>query len=198
MNIFLTANRLQSGFVIMIAFSLMFLSFNLHADEPQDAPNFSLMSKVADSKDGKAQSADSKPGEMVSLTDHAGQVVLVNFWASWCEPCRTEMPILDAIYEEYKGLGLTVLGVNAEADSTSAFKFLDKTSVGFPILLDPEDKVTQLYEVDAMPTTVIIGRNGKIRSRHRGYREGYKALYEQEIKALLKEKSAKDTKQSKQ
>ena len=126
-------------------------------------------------------------GKNIKLSDYKGQVVLLNFWASWCGPCRQEMPLLEGLYQKYKDLGVVFLGINVQAQSDKAFEFLQKVPVTFPILLDTESTVSQLYKIDAMPTTVIIDRDGNIRTLHRGYKDGYEDLYEKDIKKLARE-----------
>ena len=129
----------------------------------------------------------SASGENIRLSEYRGQVVLINFWASWCGPCRQEMPHLDAIQQKYEALGFTVFGVNVEQDRAMADKVLRDIPVSFPILFDEENKVSQRYDVDAMPTTVLVDRNGEIRFMHRGYKPGYELEYEKQIKALIRE-----------
>ena len=104
----------------------------------------------------------------LSLADLKGQVVLINFWASWCGPCRQEMPVLEQLYKKYKSAGFTLLGVNVEPKSAEAEGFLKSTPVSFPILFDPDSKVSKLYEVSGMPSTVILDRTGKVRYIHHG------------------------------
>lgn len=138
---------------------------------------------------GKAPafSLPSNSGGSDSLANHAGDVVMINFWASWCEPCRTEFPLIDALYKKYRKLGFTVLAVNIEPDSKAAQGFLKNTPVSFPVLLDGKNSVSETYKVDAMPTTVIVDRTGNMRFLHRGYQPGYEAEYEKNIRALLRE-----------
>lgn len=129
----------------------------------------------------------SNQGENLRLEDYRGQVVMLNFWASWCGPCRTEMPLMDDIYQEYKDLGFTVLAVNVDEDSTDAKRFLDAVPVSYPILYDNTSTVTAAYGVDAMPTTVMIDRDGNARFVHRGYKPGYEDEYEQQVRQLVRE-----------
>jgi peroxiredoxin len=136
------------------------------------APNFTLTSRT---------------GEPVSLADLEGEVVMVNFWATWCGPCRQEMPHLEALHQRYSDLGFTLLGVNVEEDSSLSDKFLAETPVSFPILFDPENDVSKLYDVVAMPSTVMIDRNGNMRYIHHGYKPGYENDYQTQIRALLRE-----------
>lgn len=132
-------------------------------------------------------SLPAKSGETVSLSKLKGQVVMLNFWASWCGPCRTEMPLLDQIHKKYSAVGFTLLGVNVDTDSTDAQKFLSQVPVSFPILFDKENKVSKLYDVNAMPTTVFIDRKGNVRTLHRGYKPGDESEYLNQIRALIRE-----------
>lgn len=128
-------------------------------------------------------------GRNLRLAEQRGQVVLVNFWASWCGPCRQEMPLLDALYQRYKGLGFTLLGVNVEEDSAGADKWLRDTPVSFPVLFDRENRVSKLYDVTAMPSTVIVDRKGQVRFVHFGYTPGTEQQYQDQIRSLIREKS---------
>jgi peroxiredoxin len=129
----------------------------------------------------------SNDGKSVSLAQYQGQVVMINFWASWCGPCREEFPLLDSIYRKYNKLGFTMLGVNVEPDSKAANDWLKQTPVTFPILYDTDSKVSKLYEVAGMPSTVIIDRTGKVRVLHRGYKPGDENEYMDSIRALIRE-----------
>jgi peroxiredoxin len=126
-------------------------------------------------------------GDPVSLADLKGQVVLINFWASWCGPCRQEMPVLDQLYRRYKAAGFTLLGVNVEPKSADALGFLKATPVSFPILFDTQSKVSTLYEVSGMPSTVIVDRKGNVRYVHHGYKPGDESEYQDQIRSLLRE-----------
>jgi peroxiredoxin len=130
---------------------------------------------------------EARGGARVALADLEGQVVMVNFWATWCGPCREEMPHLEALYRRYGDLGFTLLGVNVEEDSSGADAFLAETPVSFPILFDPENQVSALYDVIAMPSTVLIDRAGTLRFIHHGYQAGYENEYQSQIRALLRE-----------
>ena len=129
----------------------------------------------------------SRSGDMVSLDKLKGQVVMLNFWASWCGPCRQEMPLLDQMHKRYSSLGFTMIGVNVEANTSDAEKWLSQTPVTFPVLFDKENKVSKLYDVNAMPSTVFIDRKGNVRYLHRGYKPGDEGAYLNQIRALLKE-----------
>ncbi|RBW49889.1 TlpA family protein disulfide reductase [Marinobacter sp. F3R11] len=130
---------------------------------------------------------ESRSGDNVRLEDHRGEVVMLNFWASWCGPCRQEMPLMDDIYSRYQDLGFTILAVNVDENRDEALRFLDKVPVSYPVLYDPESSVSELYEVPAMPTTVMIDRDGKARYIHYGYKPGYEDDYEAQIRELVRE-----------
>ncbi len=124
-------------------------------------------------------------GENLRLEEFKGQVVLLNFWASWCGPCRQEMPFLEKIHTKYKDLGFSVIGVNIDEKTEDASGFLKKQPVTFPILLDANKKVSEDYNIMAMPTTYIIDQDGVIRFVHHGYKPGWEVTYEEQIKELL-------------
>jgi len=130
---------------------------------------------------------NSNTGKPLALADFRGQIVLLNFWASWCGPCRQEMPILEQLNRQYHGKGVTLLGINVEPDSAAAVSWLKATPVTFPILFDTDSKVSSLYEVAGMPNTVIIDRKGQVRYIHRGYSAGAENDYLNQIRALIRE-----------
>jgi thiol-disulfide isomerase/thioredoxin len=127
-----------------------------------------------------------RSGEAVSLK---GQVVLINFWATWCGPCRKEMPLLEQIQKKYAPLGFTMLGVNVEEDTRLMEAFLKDVPVSFPILLDPANGVSKLYNVSAMPSTVIVDRKGNVRFIHQGFQPGDESKYQDMIRQLIREKA---------
>ncbi len=112
------------------------------------APDFSLPALV---------------GEAQSLRDYRGHVVVLNFWASWCGPCRAEMPDMQVVYGELRDRGLVVLGVNQGEGRDQVQAFAGDFGLSFPILLDADRSVGALYGVDAYPTTFIIDTSGVIR-----------------------------------
>ena len=136
-----------------------------------------------------AFSLASRDGKQVSLADLKGQVVMINFWASWCGPCRQELPALDQIYAKYKPMGFTLVAINVESEKADAERFLEKTPASFPILFDPDNKVSGNYGVSAMPTTVLVDRQGRVRWQHRAYKPGDEAKYIEQIRAALREKA---------
>ena len=128
----------------------------------------------------------SMKGPNLRLHEQRGQVVMVNFWATWCGPCRQEMPQLDRLYQKYRSAGFVLLGVNVDDDTHKAADVAAKLGVTFPVLLDTDKAVSRLYDLSTMPSTVLIDRDGKIRYVHRGYLSGYENDYEKQIRELLK------------
>ncbi|MFQ5643003.1 MAG: TlpA family protein disulfide reductase [Thiogranum sp.] len=129
----------------------------------------------------------SADGSNLRLSEFRGEVVMINFWASWCAPCRQEMPLLDELYTQYQPLGFTILGVNVEEDSTRARQMLRNIPVNFPVLFDNKSNVSKLYNVVAMPSTVLVDRDGNIRYLHQGYKPGYEESYQEQVRELIRE-----------
>jgi peroxiredoxin len=129
----------------------------------------------------------SMDGPNLRLAEQRGRVVMVNFWATWCGPCRQEMPHLNKLYDKYRDSGFVLLGVNIDDNARAATDLATKLGLRFPVLLDTDKSVSRLYDLGSMPATVLIDRDGKVRHLHRGYREGYEITYEQQVRALLKE-----------
>lgn len=128
-----------------------------------------------------------RAGTTVALDELRGQVVMINFWASWCGPCRKEFPVLEQMYRKYKPMGFTLLAVNVEPDTADAERFLADTGVTFPVAFDRENKVSSAYGVSAMPTTLIVDRKGQVRWMHRAYKPGDEDEYLNQVRAMLKE-----------
>jgi peroxiredoxin len=129
----------------------------------------------------------SMDGPNLRLAEQRGRVVMVNFWATWCGPCRQEMPHLNKLYDKYREAGFVLLGVNIDDNARTATDLAVKLGLRFPVLLDTDKTVSRLYDLGSMPATVLIDRDGRVRHLHRGYRDGYEITYEQQLRALLKE-----------
>ena len=129
----------------------------------------------------------SAEGRNLRLAEQRGQVVLVNFWASWCGPCKVEMPHLNKLYDKYRASGFTLLAVNIDDDARTGAATAAKWGLKFPVLLDADKHVSKLYDLGSMPATVLIDRDGKVRHLHRGYRDGVEELYERQVRELVKE-----------
>ena len=163
---------LLPGLLLASIVALVVPNLVLAAEVGKTAPDFTLKSL---------------DGKNLKLSEMAGNVVLINFWASWCGPCREEMPLLNALHNKYEPLGFTVLGVNVEEDLKGAKGFLKNFPVDFPVLLDNTNKVSKQFKVVAMPTTVVVDRDGNMRYLHQGYKSGDEAKYRQMVKELVRE-----------
>jgi peroxiredoxin len=135
-------------------------------------------------------SGNAHGGGTVKLSDFAGKAILVDFWASWCGPCRQEMPFLVGQYALNKDKGFVVLGVNVDKDAKNLNKFLAGLEVkpDFPIVHDPQSKICPLYGLEGMPTSVLIDRKGIVRFRHVGFKPETKDELIKEINTLITEK----------
>ncbi len=129
----------------------------------------------------------SSSGENLRLSEYRGDVVMINFWATWCGPCRQEMPLLDELYSRYQRVGFNLLGVNIDDDSRRAMQMIEELGVNFPVLFDARKEVSKLYEVEAMPVTVLVDREGNVRYVHHGYKPGYEDKYLDQVRSLLRE-----------
>ncbi|MCH7853952.1 MAG: TlpA family protein disulfide reductase [Proteobacteria bacterium] len=129
----------------------------------------------------------SSTGENLRLSEYRGDVVMINFWATWCGPCRQEMPLLNDLFNRYQRVGFSLLGVNIDDDSRRAMQMVEDLGVDFPVLFDETKAVSKLYQVEAMPVTIIVDREGIVRYVHHGYKPGYEQHYLTEIRTLLRE-----------
>ena len=140
--------------------------------EGQPAPDFALKSST---------------GENLRLSEFRGDVVMINFWATWCGPCRQEMPLLDELYTRYERVGFNLLGVNIDDDPRRAMQMVEDLGVSFPVLFDTRKEVSKLYNVEAMPVTILVDREGTVRYVHHGYKPGYEDKYFDQVRSLLRE-----------
>jgi len=123
----------------------------------QPAPDFALRSAT---------------GENLRLSEYRGEVVMINFWATWCGPCQQEMPLLEELHNRYQRVGFRLLGVNIDDDADRAMDMVQNLGVTFPVLFDETKAVSKLYQVEAMPVTVLLDRAGTVRYVHHGYKPG--------------------------
>jgi peroxiredoxin len=130
-----------------------------------DDPQFAMAMKKLEDNDAAIEHADftltDLTGKSWTLQSLHGKVVLVNFWATWCPPCRKEMPDLDALYRKFKDKGLVVLAISDE-EVVKVKPFLAERNLAFPILLDPGRKINDLFRIDGIPKTFIYDREGKL------------------------------------
>ena len=107
-------------------------------------------------------------GQSVSLSELRGSPIILNFWATWCGPCRSEMPFIQEIYKEWQGRGLVVLAINLKEAPSEVSQFMQKNNLSFTVLLDTGGEAAQIYDIFAIPTTLFIDRDGIIRERKLG------------------------------
>ncbi len=146
---------------------LLLLSINVYAEQ---APKFSLPSDNG----------------MVSLTALKGKVVYVDFWATWCGPCRKSFPWMNEMNDKYKKQGLEIIAISMDSKKEKVAKFLEKVPANFTIAYDPEGEVADAYKVQVMPSSYIIDRNGKLIEKHYGFRTKDKSDLEKALQAALK------------
>jgi peroxiredoxin len=126
-------------------------------------------------------------GQNLRLSEHLGEVVLINFWATWCGPCRQEMPLLDELYAKYRRAGLVLLSVNIDEQQAPAIEMARTLNVTYPVLFDARKDVCRAYDVGTMPLTVLVDREGVVRYVSEGYKPGYEQRYTEKLRELLNE-----------
>lgn len=157
--------------------TLLFLifSFQLQAVSPGSAIGFEL-----DTLEGNAK---------VKLSDYKGKVVFVDFWASWCVPCKQSLPEFNKVYHQYKDKGFEIIAINLDENPEEAKAFLNKHPVDYMIAADSSGNIAEKFGVEAMPSSVLIDQLGVLRVNHKGYRKGDAEKLEKAIKLLLGDKS---------
>jgi cytochrome c biogenesis protein CcmG, thiol:disulfide interchange protein DsbE len=124
----------------------------------------------------------------LDLSAYKGKVVYLDFWASWCTPCRLSFPWMNEIQQSYGPNGLVIIGINVDHDRTLAENFLRATNPDFKILYDPNGEIAGHYDFKDMPTSVLIGRDGRIHATHGGFLPEREGAYLSDIVALLNQK----------
>jgi peroxiredoxin len=125
-------------------------------------------------------------GETVTLSDFRGKVVFLNFWASWCPPCRAEMPSMERLNEVFDGRDFVMLAVNVEQDPASVRQFLEQNSHSFTVLLDPDQKAQRLYQVYRFPESFLIDKQGMVIKRFIGGRNWSSVEFMERLNQLTK------------
>lgn len=121
----------------------------------------------------------------LDLDQYRGKVVYLDFWASWCKPCRQSFPWMNRMQDKYGDQGLVIIAVNLDEDRADADRFLKELPAKFQVLYDPDGKLAEQYKLIGMPSSFIIDRNGAVHSRHAGFHDSSPAEYETEIQSLL-------------
>ena len=127
-------------------------------------------------------------GNGVSMASLKGKVVLVDFWASWCAPCREELPVLNALYKKFRARGFEIVGVNQDQRAENVRSFLSNTPLSFRVVHDGARAVAGRYAPSKMPSSFLIDRRGIVRHVQAGYRASDRATLEAQVEALLKAK----------
>jgi cytochrome c biogenesis protein CcmG, thiol:disulfide interchange protein DsbE len=131
-------------------------------------------------------------GRVVSLEDLRGKVVIVDFWASWCGPCRQAFPALNALFEDYRARGFEVLAVNLDEKRKDADAFLADRPRSMTVLFDPAGKSAKAFGLQGMPSSFLIGRDGKVRQAHSGFNQQILDEYRDKVQQLLREPTGGD------
>ena len=127
-----------------------------------------------------------KGGSTVDLRSFRGKVLYVDFWASWCVPCRTSMPALEAMYRKFGERGFVVVGINKDDRWTDAERFLQKYPATFPLGTDTDERIVRGFGVAAMPSGYLVDRKGIVRRVHQGFTPETGEALEREVDGLLK------------
>ena len=127
-------------------------------------------------------------GPDASLSDYRGQVIYLDFWASWCTPCRKSLPWANDLYKELKDQGFAVLAINLDEEKDMATEFLQEVSLDFPVLYDGTGSVSPSYQLMGMPTSFIIDREGNLRAVHTGFNSESATEVADAIRTILAEK----------
>jgi thiol-disulfide isomerase/thioredoxin len=145
-----------------------------HAVEPgQAAPDFAIPAGTGATA-GEAR-----------LADLRGKVVYLDFWASWCGPCKQSFPWMAAMQARYAAQGLQIIAVNLDTDSEDGKRFLLATPAAFPVTFDPEGKLPRQYAIKGMPSSILIGRDGRVRKQHAGFNPKIQQQLEADIQSAL-------------
>ncbi|WDE05613.1 TlpA family protein disulfide reductase [Thalassomonas viridans] len=132
---------------------------------------------------GEAKSPTSELARQ--LEQHSGKIIYLDFWASWCGPCRKSFPWMSQMQAQYQQQGFVVLSVNLDHNKKFADEFLQQVPADFPVIYDPRGELMKQYKIKGMPSSYLFDRSGKIISRHAGFSEEKMPAYEQDIRNAL-------------
>lgn len=170
--------------------AVFFWAGGLYTDALRAAPDYSAVPKLEAVKEPSAApdfTLINPDGKKVSLKDFRGKVVFLNFWATWCEFCREEMPAMERLYQEFRGKGLEIVGVDVKDKRADALAFVKKLRVTYPIVLDPDGEVGVLYGAFGLPLSYLIDRKGMVVARLFGPADWYSPGARQLIKSLVEQ-----------
>jgi thiol-disulfide isomerase/thioredoxin len=154
-------------FLIIVVFAAFLMQRQQGGDLP--APRLDILPEVSRSAEGTAFTLPDLSGKMVRLEDFRGSVVLLNFFATWCGPCREEMPGLEQLYRAYARKGLVVVGISSDVQGQEVVApFVKQYGLSFPVLLDPKDTLSQPYRIRGIPTIYLLDRHGRVAGMHVG------------------------------
>lgn len=137
-------------------------------------------------------SASVRASEAFDAERYAGKVVVLDFWASWCVPCRRSFPWLNAMHAEYSDKGLVIVGVNLDMERADAERFLEEYPADFAIMYDENQELARQFEIVAMPSSYVLGRDGKVVARHLGFKVRQQDEYEAIIVEALQAPEAEN------
>ena len=173
------------GLLIIVALILLVLRFQKMSN-PQQEINFNQL-KPKEGYLAPKFTLRNLRGNLEGLDDHAGKVIVVNFWATWCAPCVKEMPSFETLYRRFRSQGLTVLAVSLDKDrSAKVQEFVDKYKLSFPVLLDTEGVAEKLYPSFTIPFTYVIDKQGRVAARIDGAKDWESPETFKAIEYLLK------------
>ena len=162
----------------LFLFILLFVAItgNVFGQDKEDSPAPDFTGKTSEGKE-------------IKLSNYRGKVVLLDFWASWCPPCREELPDLVKFYRKHKEPKFELIAVNIDNETDNMNHFLEKLfpKPAFPIVVDKNQKIPALFDIEAMPTTIFIDKKGNVRFGHDGFKESYIEDFNSELTQLLKE-----------
>jgi len=160
----------------MLGLMVIFGSFTMTCAQAElvkgQAPNFTLKSLR---------------GDNIKLSEHRGEVIMLNFWATYCDTCKEAFPLLNDIYLKYRDKGFTLLSISTESDLKKISNYMRGQQVAFPVLLDVTHEVSKKYEVAGLPGTYLIDRDGQLRYVHKNFKPGNEDEYRKQVRELMEE-----------
>ena len=179
-------NFLIWGIALILIVVAIFVTNGYTKENAKTKPQDSSQNKISTIDASKGKEAidftlTDLEGNKVSLKDYRGKNVYLNFWATWCPPCRSEMPEIEKVYQQYKDKGLVVLAVDLGEDKDTVKNFIKENNYNFKVLLDSDQSIAEQYNISAIPVSYFIDKDGKIVAKKVG------ALKEEEMQSYLKE-----------